>query len=358
MIQQRKKKTNILAYILGILSAIVIIGCAIVVLVFYKKVPDSTIIKSKANIVLGTVCSINLYEDGKQEIYDELFNKLDDIDMAFSVTRADSQLSHVNQAAGIKSVEVGDDVLYVLKKALSYAVVTDGAFDPTIGPLVKLWGINTDHARVPSDKEIEDTLKLINYKDVIIDGNKVFLTKAGMSLDLGGIAKGYAADELVRIIKAHGVKKAIINLGGNIYVYGKKEDKSLWSVGVKDPENQEGDPALVLKVEENSVVTSGVYERFFIQDKVRYHHILSPKTGRPADSGLMSTTIVCKSSTDADALSTSIFILGLEDGFTLLEKMNIAAGIFITNDRNVYATSDLKESLVSSNYKYTKINYK
>src|SRR5574344_1116075 len=144
--------------------------------------------------VLGTVCTINAYDEGTDELYGELFARLTQIDNEFSVTKSSSELSEVNRAAGSHVVAVTDDVLSVLKIALQYAELSDGAFDPTIGPLVKLWGINTDHARMPSQQEIDEALPLVNWRNVLINGNEVILLKKGMSLDLGGIAKGYAAD--------------------------------------------------------------------------------------------------------------------------------------------------------------------
>jgi len=277
-------------------------------------------------MVMGTVCTINAYSDGTAQLYDDLFARLQKIENDFSVNISTSQVSAVNAAAGARAVSVSPDVLYVVRTALMYAKLTGGAFDPTVGPLVKIWGINTDHARVPSKDEITRALALINWRDVAVTENPdgsgtVMLRRPGMSLDLGGIVKGYAADELTAMLKARNVKRAVVDLGGNIYVYGTKKDGSPWKVGVKDPSAPDGDPALVLSLSNSTVVTSGVYERFFIQDGVRYHHILDTKTGYPARTGLLSSTIVCESSIAADALSTSVFVLGETNGMALLKQI-------------------------------------
>lgn len=315
----------------------------------------------RTEALMGTVCTVNAYDDGTKSLYDELFARLHEIDETFSVTIDSSEISAINKAAGERSVSVSSDTAYVVKAALSFAELTGGAFDPTVGPLVKLWGINTDHARVPEKSEIDAVLPLINWRDVsVTDDNTVMLKRHGMALDLGGIVKGYAADELTKILKARKVRRAIVDLGGNIFVYGKKKDGSPWRVGIKDPNDPEGVPAIVLNVANSTIVTSGVYERFFTENGVRYHHILDVKTGYPAASGLLSSTIVCESSMAADALSTSVFVLGREGGMELLHRIQSSAGtplaeipglhaqvlgIFIEEDGSVTASKELEGSL-------------
>ena len=203
----------------------------------------------RTEVLMGTVCTVNAYDDGTKSLYDELFARLHEIDETFSVTVDSSEISAINKAAGERSVAVSSDTAYVIKASLFYAELTGGAFDPTVGPLVKLWGINTDHARVPEKSEIDAALPLINWRDVsVTDDSTVMLKRRGMALDLGGIVKGYAADELTKILKARKVRRAIVDLGGNIFVFGKKKDGSLWRVGIKNPNDPEGAPAIVLNV--------------------------------------------------------------------------------------------------------------
>lgn len=276
----------------------------------------------RTELIFGTVCSLNAFDDGTKILYDKLFERLHVLDELFSTTNPDSEIEKINASAGIQPVEVSPEVIALLKISLSFARLTDGYFDPTIGPIVKLWGINTDHARVPSQHEIDNALNLVNWNNVTIDGNSVYLQQKGMRLDLGGIVKGYAADVLTGLLSENNVKRAIIDLGGNVYVFGTKKDKTPWHVGIKNPNAPEGEPKIILSLKEASVVTSGVYERFFIQDGIRYHHIINPKTGYPVNNGLTSVSIICKSSTTADALSTSLFILGEEKGGELVKKIN------------------------------------
>lgn len=296
--------------------------------------------------IIGTLCSVNAFEEGTESLYNEIFTRLDEIDFLFNLNRTDSVINQVNISAGKYPVAVAEDFIYVLNKALSYAEQTDGMFDPTIGPLVKLWGINTEHAKIPSDEEIKNTLQFVNWKNVIVENNSaaktVFLKTNGMSLDLGGIAKGYAADEISTILSRNKVKRAIIDLGGNVYVFGKKKDGSDWNVGIKNPFNAEGEPALVLTLSgENSVVTSGIYERFFEKDGIKYHHIIDTKTGKPAVRNWSSVTVVTASSIDADALSTIGFLVG----FDKFAEATETPAIFINNDGRINASACLKGKL-------------
>lgn len=311
----------------------------------------------QSQLHLGTVCSINLYDDGTVELYSQMFQRLKEIEQVFSVNLAASNLSQVNQAAGIAPVAVPEEVILVLQKALDIAEATGGAFDPTIGPLVKLWGIGSDNSQVPSQEAIHKAMALVDYRLVEIDPQlgTVYLPKQGMALDLGGIAKGYAADQLVVMAQEAGVERAIIDLGGNIYAYGTKADGSTWRVGVKDPASPAGTPALALAVKNRSVVTSGMYERFFEQEGIRYHHILNPATSFPVWNDIQSVTIVSESSLLADALSTSVFVLGREKGLQLLESQD-AEGVIIGEDNLVYPTSGIAEqlSIVTNSYRLQK----
>ncbi|MBP5158195.1 MAG: FAD:protein FMN transferase [Treponema sp.] len=267
---------------------------------------------------LGTVCTVNAFDDGDESLYGAISTRLMEVDAAFGVNRTCSDIARVNASAGKDRVAVRPDVFLVIKTALGFAERSGGAFDPTIGPLVSLWGIGTEHQKVPSQAEIDAALALVDWRKVVLDesGSSVFLEKEGMSLDLGGIAKGYAADEVVRILKEKEVKRAVIDLGGNVYVCGNKADGSAWRVGVKNPLDGGTSVAAVLSLSGGlSVVTSGNYERYFVSGGRRYHHIIDPKTGYPGGSNVASATIVAASSMEADAMSTSAFLMG-KDAFT------------------------------------------
>jgi len=299
---------------------------------------------SRTDFVLGTQCTITLYENNdNKELFTKLFERLRAIEDTMSANKDGTEIALVNENAGIAPVKISSDTLYVLERALFWAKATDGAFDPTVGPLVKLWGIGTDTARVPEQNEIKEALKLIDYKKVKIEADSmtVFLTDKGMKLDLGAIAKGYAADEMVKILKANASSKAIINLGGNIYAYGEKEKDTPWKIGVQNPYEGRDSYLGIISFQNKTMVTSGPYERYFIKDGKRYHHILNTKTGYPAESGALSVTIVASDSIDADGLSTSVFILGQVKGFELLQKFKGIESVFVNTEDQVFITENL-----------------
>ena len=215
-------------------------------------------------------------------------------------------------------------------------------------PLVKSWGIGSEAQRVPATSEIHTLLPLINYNDIEITEKTAFLKKPGQLIDLGGIAKGYAGDKVIEIYKANGIQSAFVNLGGNVITLGSKPDGSPWSVGIANPRPEDvGDgqrEIAVVSVVDKAVVTAGDGERYFIQDGNRYHHILNPHTGYPAQSDLMSVTLIAESSLDADAFDTAVFILGLEKGWELVKNHGGLEAVFITKDKEIYITNGLIDS--------------
>jgi thiamine biosynthesis lipoprotein len=301
--------------------------------------------RTQSEFALGTACAVTLYDtDGKKakETFNAVFSRLAEIENRMSANKADSELSAVNQNAGIAPAQIPADLFAVIEKSLYYAEISGGAFDPTIGALAKLWGINSEDARVPDQSEINAAIPLVNYRNVRLNkaDSSVFLTESGMRLDLGGIAKGYAADEAVRIIEKNGVKRAIVNLGGNIFIHGEKPDKKRWRIGVQNPLADRETSLGFIEISGNkTLVTSGVYERFFEIDGARYHHILSAQDGYPVRNGLLSVTVVADSSIDADALSTALFVLGFEKGSTLAESLKGVEAVFIFEDKSIRGTS-------------------
>ncbi|GHV85937.1 FAD:protein FMN transferase [Spirochaetia bacterium] len=313
---------------------------------------------SRTEFALGTICRIDLFESGSPGLYNRLFTRLAELDTILSANREDSELSGINRNAGLSPVPVSPELFTVLERARYFAEASGGAFDPTVGPLVKLWAVGLETppgspARsIPQNKEILAALALVHWQDLELvpsasaNGGTAFLRRAGMALDLGAIAKGYAADELVKILRETNTPRAIIDLGGNVYVWGSKADGSPWRVGVQNPQEERGNYAGILKLKDTrgskSVVTSGVYERYFIgSDGSRYHHILDlsaaghpnqqTRRGYPVENGLLSVTIIAASSMDADALSTACFVLGYEKGLALAAA-NGAEVLFIFED--------------------------
>ena len=300
---------------------------------------------------LGTVCFVNLYEKGRPDYYDEIFDRLKQIDEEFSFGSVKSDVYRINAFAARESVHVSDDVFFVLETAKKISELTGGAFDVTIEPLVNLWRINSTTPHIATQDEIDALLPFVGYESVILDPalKTVRFAKDGVKIDFGGIAKGFAADEIAKICKKHKIKRAVIDLGGNVYVFGVKKRGELWNVGVKNPEYPDSAPLIKVSVPQLSVVTSGIYERFFEKNDKRYHHILSPDSGYPVENDLYSSSVLCSNSMVADALSTAFFVLGREKSLEILpaveEELGVdIAAVFIAKNHSVYFSENFSYS--------------
>jgi thiamine biosynthesis lipoprotein len=343
---------------------------------------------AQIEVALGTICRVVLYEGGNKQTYSRIFARIREIDRTMTmfpgefeglisgagIVDPDSESAAmfqsatealvsgvvaINRKAGLEPVHIRADLIGLLETALYYAELSDGSFDPTIGPLVRLWGIGTDYERVPGEEEIAEALKLVNWRDLIIDreSGTAFLRREGMAIDLGAIAKGYAGDEALRIAQEDKVKRAVIDLGGNIITLGEREQKGKivrpWRIGIQNPLLGRGSYIGVVPVTDMSVVTSGVYERHFESGGKRYHHILCTTNGYPVENGLLSATIVTRSSTAADALSTVVFTLGFEGGKAVIDSIPGAEAIFVFNDRSVKITAGLEEIFTLTDNEFT-----
>ncbi|WP_026486318.1 FAD:protein FMN transferase [Caldanaerobius polysaccharolyticus] len=330
-----KRITSTVLFFMAFIVAILLSGCS----------AKSTKPLSRTQFALDTYCTITIYDPMPQKVLDDGFKSIKDIENKMSANIKSSEVSRINEYAGIEPVKVSYDTLYVIKKAVYFADLEKGYFDVTIGPIVNLWNIGTDKARVPSPQEIKDKLPLVNYKGIVFDDKNrtIMLKNKGMSIDLGGIAKGYAADKAAETLKAEGVKHAIINLGGNVLTIGTKPDGHPWRIGIQTPFKPRGDYLGIVEVSNKAVVTSGVYERYFEKNGMLYHHLLNPFTGYPTDNHLYSVTIITDKSVDADALSKT-FIMGLDQGMKLVKSLKGVQAIFVTDDKQVYITPGLKGS--------------
>lgn len=290
---------------------------------------------------MGTVCIITLYSGEPQEIFDRAFSLIEREELRMSLQKGNSELSRINERAGIEKLQVSDDIYQVIKTSLLYSQISRGAFDPTIAPLVELWGIGQDFTSVvPPEPAINSKRELIDYRKVLLGENRsVFLAEKGMRIDLGGIAKGYIADKVKEFLISEGVERGIINLGGNIIVLGSKLKSQPWNIGIQNPFDSRGNHIGIASVTDKTIVTSGIYERYFLFEGKRYHHILDPLTGYPVENDLASVTIIADRSIDADALSTTLFILGLKEGIKLTEKIENSEAIFVTKEKDVIYSS-------------------
>lgn len=332
-----------------------IVGCAAII-IHYFTVRNKKALTIRQFYVLGTIIQLKVYGSNGKRAIDEAVNRLNEIDNKMSVFKEYSEVSLINQKAGISSVEVSKDTYFVIKEAVKYSNLSEGAFDPTIRPIVELWGIGTDKPRIPSESEICSELKLVNYKDIVLDEKEssIKLKNKDQTMDLGGIAKGYAADEVKRILINNNIKSALINLGGNIFALGKKPDKTQWQIGVQNPFSKRGEFVGFISIKNKSIVTSGNYERYFISNGKKFHHIIDPKTGYPSESRIVSSTIISDYSIDGDGLSTGVYIMGLDKSIKLIESMKGIDAIFITENKEIYLTSGIKNKfkLIDENFIY------
>jgi thiamine biosynthesis lipoprotein len=262
---------------------------------------------------LGTLIQLRVYETNGERAILEAIERLNDIDDKMYVFKENSDVSMINKKAGMSRHEVSEDTYFVIKKAVEYSKLSEGTFDPTIRPIVSLWRIGSNNPKIPNKNEIAKNLKLVNYEYIILveEDTSIGLKNTKQAIDVGGIAKGYAADEVKRIFENYKIKSALIDLGGNIFALGKKPDQTLWNVEIQDPFNTRGEHAGFIIVEDKSIVTSGNYERYFMKDGKAYHHIIDPKTGYPSESEIISATIISDYSIYGDGLSTGVYIMGL-----------------------------------------------
>lgn len=299
-------------YIVPVLTAFLIISCS----------PSPHIYK-RSQLLMGTIVEITVVakdEETADKAITAGFQEIRRLEEIMSTYIPSSDISHVNASAGIKPVKVHNDLILAVKKAIEVADSSGGAFNIALGPAIDLWKV-TESDRIPADNELEAIRPLINYKDIIVDetSGTIFLRKRGMKINLGGIGKGIAADYACNIIRKQGINSGIIAVAGDLKVFGKRPDGTLWNIGITHPRKKDGIMAKV-HLSDVSVSTSGDYERFFIKNGKRYHHILSPETLQPS-TGFQSVTIIAKDSTTTDALSTAAFAMGSEKGLKLLEGL-------------------------------------
>lgn len=302
----------------------------------------------KEALKMDTVMHLIAYGSKANKAIDAAYKRVDEIEQMASSSISTSDVNKINDAAGKEYVKVHPEIIKIIKTSLEYSKLTDGYFDITVSPLIKLWGIGTPQEKIPTASEIKEKLALVNYKDISINeaDSSVKLMKPGMSIDLGGVAKGFTADEVVKVFKKYKIKSAIINLGGSsIYTLGEKPDKTLWAIGIQHPRKERNTAYTgIIKMSEHALSTSGDYERFFIKDGKRYHHILNPYTGYPADAGVMSDTIIIDSSIPdcnmlADILTKVTFVSGVDKGLKIIDGISGVSCLVVTTDNKVYKSS-------------------
>ncbi|MEE8328866.1 MAG: FAD:protein FMN transferase [Thermodesulfovibrionia bacterium] len=301
-----------------------------------------------------TFCTITVVspsEEKAREAIEAGFTRIKRIEQLLNFFSSESEITAINKASGGRPVKVSQETLEAIQRAVEIADYTDGAFDPTIAPVIRLWGFSekSQESSIPSADKIKNALRFVDYRKIKINmsASEVFLEKKGMELDLGGITKGYAADMAIEAIKAKGIKAALVAIAGDIKGFGLKPDLKPWRVGIQNPrlsddksEGGEEDIFASLRLKDKAISTSGDYQRFFIKEGKRYHHILDPRKGYSA-SDVISVSVIAPNGYMADGLSTGIFVLGREKGIKLLESMGFS-GIIVDINEEIFITEDLK----------------
>ena len=315
------------------------------------KIDDKNLVSSKEFYVLGTSNLLTAYGENSEAAIYEAMKKLLDIDNKMSVFKDTSEFSKINSMASEAPVLVSADTFYVIERALQYARLSRGAFNPMIRPIVELWSIGKKEQRIPSHEEIQEKLQLMNYEDILLNekNSSVLLAKKSEKIDGGAIVKGFAADAVRDIFVENGIESGLIDLGGNIFALGSSPNGSPWKVGIQNPLVERGEFLGILSVSDKSVVTSGDYERYFVEDNKKFHHILNPRTGYPSNNGIISATIISDTSIDGDALTTCAYVMGVTEGLKLIESIDGVEVILITEDRKIYLSSGIKENFELTN---------
>lgn len=286
---------------------------------------------------MDTMMDFTIY--GKSGLIDQSESLIASLESLVSVTDANSELYAINQTG---SGTLTGKASSLMEQALEICRRTDGALDLSIYPIVRAWGFTTGSYQVPDEETIQSLLPLVDYTQIQYDAAIGVVTlPEGMEIDLGSVAKGYAGQLVAQMLREHGVQSALLNLGGSVQTVGAKPDGSPWQIGIKDPQGE--DAMMVLSVEDQAVVTSGGYERYFEQDGQAYWHIMDPSTGHPADSGLISVTIVGDEGVVCDGLSTALFVMGLEKAADLWAQSGDFEAVFVTASGEVYITEGLRD---------------
>lgn len=332
-LHRKRGKIAVLLAIAGILSS-----CSM-------SSKETTPSKTGITFALDTVVEQTWYGEQGEETYLDVVKHLSEMEGKLSLYKAGGELDRLNQAAGEEYVPLSEDTFQTLKKAKEWSIASEGVFDITIAPVTTLWGITGENPQIPNEETLQEKLSLVNAQDILLDEEtcSAKLAKKGMAVDLGGIAKGMLIDDIRQIAEQNGTESGFVSLGGNILTIGKKPNGSDFVFGLRDPRGGGGEYIATLTIPGMTMATTGDYERYFEQDGVRYHHVIDPRTGYPADTDLISLTVVSEDGALADFLSTTFFIYGKEVVLENLEQEEFSL-IAVDKEKNVYVSPALREN--------------
>jgi len=298
----------------------------------------------RTQFIMGTLVEITVSHsdpDVIQTVTTQAFDEMQRIEQLMSTYLPDSEISRINRAAGKEAISVSREVEEVIREGIYWSEQSGGAFDITIEPLVYLWDFDGEKEIIPRESTLRKTASLVNYKDIEIKDHTVRLRRRGMAINVGGLAKGYAVDRAISILRGK-VTNGIVNAGGDLFAFGQKNKQTPWNIGLQHPRKPQ-ELLAAFAVQNHAVATSGDYQRYFIKDGVRYHHIFDPLTGRPARL-MISTTIITMEVMDADALATAVFVMGPEKGIEWIDSMeNVEAMVVLENGSIHYSKNFHKQ---------------
>lgn len=337
-------------------KALTIICSFLLLLIFAGCTQENEAVHTTQIFALDTVIDLTAYGDNAKIAVSEATKEIYRLEKLFSVTNNQSDAYMLNQSSS-DEVTADTETCSLLRTAKDINSLTEGNFDITIYPVLRLWGFTEEDYRVPTDAEIENALASVSTDNIVIsEDNKIKLAN-NAQIDLGGIAKGYIADKAAEAMKQAGCQSGLISLGGNVRTIGEKASNENWNIGIRSPESQ--DYFATVSTRECSVITSGAYQRNFTEDGITYHHIIDPKTGKPSDSDAVSVTIIGKDGTLCDALSTAIFIGGSDYAETLSQNIPDFEYIVLTKDNTIHISESLRDSFdLTEDYSDYQIIYK
>ena len=329
-----------MGFLRTIQGKVVVVICVVIAVLLSLVIIQKYRLKplKQTEMIMGTLVEITVIPANEKAIR-EAFEALKKVDALMSTYKEDSEISILNREG---KAQVSEETLEVIEDAIKFSNLTDGAFDITCRPLINLWKKAKKEEKIPAEEEIEEAISLVGYQRIILEGNQIRLEKKGMQIDLGGIAKGYAVDKAIEALKKNGIKRALVNAGGDLYGLGTDPQGEKWQIGIQDPRDE--DKIIdIIKVKDKAVATSGDYRRYFTLKGKRFSHIVNPKTGLTVQDVPMSVTIIGPDATTTDALATGVFVLGPEEGMRLIESLPEVEGMIISEGMKKFTSQGWEE---------------
>lgn len=317
---------------------------ALLIPAIFSCTPKDNELLRRTQFIMGTLVEITVREpdqDKAQLALSSAFNEMRRLEKLMSTHLADSEISRLNAKAGsMTSLAVSPDVLAVIERGIYWGNLSNAALDISIGPVSRLWRFDDDDPAIPDTQRLAEAARLVNFREIEIVESNIRLKQSGMALHLGAIAKGYAVDQAMGVLEKNGIQHALINAGGDLKVLGERKDGQPWSIGLQHPRHPEKMIAS-FTLRDKAVATSGDYQKYFIKDDTRYHHLLDPANGRPA-RGMISCTLIAENVMDADALATAVFVLGPDKGMALIDSLDGVEGMMVTESGSTLFSENFK----------------